>query len=76
MTEPKPLYLNTLLSDGVFCVIGILKNDEGVPEDEENFDEAIKNVNSALVPTKVKRYQEYFYSCLLAFLYFNWKVKP
>ncbi len=33
---------------------GILRNYEGVPEDEENFDEAIKNVNSALVPAKVK----------------------
>ena len=35
-------------------VSGILKNDEGVPEDEENFDEAIRNVNSALVPCKVR----------------------
>lgn len=32
---------------------GILKNDNGVPEDEENFDEAIKNVNTALNPTKI-----------------------
>ena len=32
---------------------GVLKNEEGVPESEENFDEAIKNVNSSLVPTKV-----------------------
>ncbi|KAI0215269.1 NEDD8-activating enzyme E1 regulatory subunit [Lamellibrachia satsuma] len=32
---------------------GILKNAELVPEDEENFDEAIRNVNSALVPTKI-----------------------
>ncbi len=32
---------------------GILKNAEGVPEDEENFDEAIKNVNTSLVPGKV-----------------------
>lgn len=29
------------------------KNDNGVPEDEENFEEAIKNVNTALNPTKV-----------------------
>ena len=32
---------------------GILRNADLVPEDEENFDEAIRNVNSALVPTKV-----------------------
>uniref|UniRef100_G3PRU0 NEDD8-activating enzyme E1 regulatory subunit n=1 Tax=Gasterosteus aculeatus aculeatus TaxID=481459 RepID=G3PRU0_GASAC len=32
---------------------GILKNDHGVPEDEENFEEAIKNVNTALNPTKI-----------------------
>ena len=38
----------------VLYVSGILKNDEGVPEDEENFDEAIRNVNSALVPCKVR----------------------
>ncbi|KAK2186473.1 hypothetical protein NP493_199g06076 [Ridgeia piscesae] len=33
---------------------GILKNQDLVPEDEENFDEAIRNVNSTLVPTKSK----------------------
>ncbi|KAK9971919.1 hypothetical protein ABG768_025259 [Culter alburnus] len=32
---------------------GILKNENGTPEDEENFEEAIKNVNTALNPTKV-----------------------
>uniref|UniRef100_A0A4W3JVY0 NEDD8-activating enzyme E1 regulatory subunit n=1 Tax=Callorhinchus milii TaxID=7868 RepID=A0A4W3JVY0_CALMI len=32
---------------------GILKNKDGVPEDEENFMEAIKNVNTALNPTKI-----------------------
>ncbi|XP_041125206.1 NEDD8-activating enzyme E1 regulatory subunit [Polyodon spathula] len=32
---------------------GIRKNENGVPEDEENFDEAIKNVNTALNPTKI-----------------------
>ncbi|KAK5603695.1 NEDD8-activating enzyme E1 regulatory subunit [Crenichthys baileyi] len=31
---------------------GIMKNENGVPEDEENFDEAIKNVNTALNQTK------------------------
>uniref|UniRef100_A0A673YBR6 NEDD8-activating enzyme E1 regulatory subunit n=1 Tax=Salmo trutta TaxID=8032 RepID=A0A673YBR6_SALTR len=31
---------------------GILKNEKGTPEDEENFEEAIKNVNTALNPTK------------------------
>uniref|UniRef100_A0A7N6AND7 NEDD8-activating enzyme E1 regulatory subunit n=1 Tax=Anabas testudineus TaxID=64144 RepID=A0A7N6AND7_ANATE len=32
---------------------GVLKNDNGVPEDEENFEEAVKNVNTALNPTKI-----------------------
>ncbi|XP_065145361.1 NEDD8-activating enzyme E1 regulatory subunit [Paramisgurnus dabryanus] len=32
---------------------GILKNERGTPEDEENFEEAIKNVNTALNPTKI-----------------------
>ncbi|XP_065843401.1 NEDD8-activating enzyme E1 regulatory subunit-like [Oscarella lobularis] len=32
---------------------GILLNENGDPEDEENFDEAVKNVNSCLVPTRV-----------------------
>ncbi|XP_068750209.1 NEDD8-activating enzyme E1 regulatory subunit-like [Montipora capricornis] len=32
---------------------GILVNEHGVPEEEENFDEAIKAVNMALVPTKI-----------------------
>ena len=37
-----------------FAISGILVNKDGVPEEEENFDEAIKAVNSALVPTKVR----------------------
>uniref|UniRef100_A0A8C2NBZ8 NEDD8-activating enzyme E1 regulatory subunit n=1 Tax=Cricetulus griseus TaxID=10029 RepID=A0A8C2NBZ8_CRIGR len=32
---------------------GILKNENGAPEDEENFEEAIKNVNTALNVTQV-----------------------
>lgn len=32
---------------------GLLKNEEGVPESEENFEEAIRAVNSALVPSMV-----------------------
>uniref|UniRef100_A0A8C8HZY3 NEDD8-activating enzyme E1 regulatory subunit n=1 Tax=Oncorhynchus tshawytscha TaxID=74940 RepID=A0A8C8HZY3_ONCTS len=32
---------------------GILKSEKGTPEDEENFEEAIKNVNTALNPTKI-----------------------
>ncbi|XP_068117926.1 NEDD8-activating enzyme E1 regulatory subunit [Hyperolius riggenbachi] len=31
---------------------GVLKNENGVPEDEENFEEAVKNVNTALNVTK------------------------
>ncbi|XP_025914819.1 NEDD8-activating enzyme E1 regulatory subunit isoform X1 [Apteryx rowi] len=34
---------------------GILKNENGTQEDEENFEEAIKNVNSALSTTKIPR---------------------
>ncbi|KAF4090857.1 hypothetical protein AMELA_G00030400 [Ameiurus melas] len=34
-------------------VRSIRKNENGVPEEEENFDEAIKNVNTALNPTKI-----------------------
>lgn len=33
--------------------LGILKDEDGVPEDEENFEEAIRHVNTALNPTKV-----------------------
>ncbi|XP_076988776.1 NEDD8-activating enzyme E1 regulatory subunit isoform X2 [Tamandua tetradactyla] len=32
---------------------GILKNENGSPEDEENFEEAIKNVNTALNTTQI-----------------------
>ncbi|KAM9493376.1 LOW QUALITY PROTEIN: NEDD8-activating enzyme E1 regulatory subunit [Clarias gariepinus] len=32
---------------------GIRKNENGTPEEEENFDEAIKNANTALNPTKI-----------------------
>uniref|UniRef100_A0A4W4FLX4 NEDD8-activating enzyme E1 regulatory subunit n=1 Tax=Electrophorus electricus TaxID=8005 RepID=A0A4W4FLX4_ELEEL len=32
---------------------GIRKNENGTPEEEENFDEAIKNVNTALNPSKI-----------------------
>ncbi|ETE66509.1 NEDD8-activating enzyme E1 regulatory subunit, partial [Ophiophagus hannah] len=32
---------------------GILKNENGILEDEENFEEAIKNVNTAVIATKV-----------------------
>ncbi|XP_012515914.1 PREDICTED: NEDD8-activating enzyme E1 regulatory subunit [Propithecus coquereli] len=32
---------------------GILKNENGAPEDEENFEEAIKNVNTALNITQI-----------------------
>jgi len=32
---------------------GVRKNEEGVPEEEENFDEAIRFVNPSLVPTRV-----------------------
>eukprot|EP00794_Sanderia_malayensis_P017029 gene17029-18743_t len=32
---------------------GVMKNENGIEELEENFEEAIKNVNNVLVPTKV-----------------------
>ena len=34
-----------------FFFQGILRNSEDVPEDEENFEEAIKAANTALEPT-------------------------
>uniref|UniRef100_A0A8D2P9M7 NEDD8-activating enzyme E1 regulatory subunit n=1 Tax=Zosterops lateralis melanops TaxID=1220523 RepID=A0A8D2P9M7_ZOSLA len=34
---------------------GVLKNENGTPEDEENFEEAIKNVNTALNRTEIPR---------------------
>ena len=37
-----------------WCDVGILVNKDGIPEEEENFDEAIKAVNMALVPTRVR----------------------
>ena len=37
----------------LLCLSGILVNKHGVPEEEENFDEAIKAVNMTLVPTRV-----------------------
>ena len=37
-------------------ISGIRCNEDGVPYLEENFDEAIKNVNIALVPTRVSRH--------------------
>lgn len=37
----------------ISILIGILKNENGAPEDEENFEEAIKNVNTALNTTQV-----------------------
>uniref|UniRef100_A0A8C9XVC4 NEDD8-activating enzyme E1 regulatory subunit n=1 Tax=Sander lucioperca TaxID=283035 RepID=A0A8C9XVC4_SANLU len=42
---------------------GILKNENGVPEDEENFEEAIKNVNTALNPTKIPSAVEDLFNC-------------
>lgn len=44
-----------LLQLVTYLLLGILKNDHGVQEDEENFEEAIKNVNTAVVPTKVQK---------------------
>jgi len=37
---------------GLFAT-GILRNEDGIPEDEENFQEAIAAVNTALHETKV-----------------------
>ena len=37
----------------VAFIPGIRKNENGVPEEEENFDEAIKSVNSSLNATGV-----------------------
>lgn len=45
--------ITAVFSPMYFPLSGILVNKDGVPEEEENFDEAIKAVNSALVPAKV-----------------------
>ncbi|XP_070823904.1 NEDD8-activating enzyme E1 regulatory subunit [Chaetodon trifascialis] len=42
---------------------GILKKENGVTEDEENFEEAIKNVNTALNPTKIPSAVEDLFNC-------------
>lgn len=33
---------------------GILKNEDGIPKFEENFEEALKNINNSITETKVK----------------------
>lgn len=43
------------------------QNEEGITEDEENFDEAIRSVNMALVPTRVRQY----YMCHSLWLIIN-----
>ena len=48
---------------------GIRKNDKGVPMDEENFDEAIQNVNSLVIPTSIpKEVQEIFDNALCTYI--------
>ena len=37
-----------------FADTGLRHKENGDPEEEENFDEAIRNVNTALLPTKVR----------------------
>ena len=49
----KMYALTLLIKLLLFCHAGILVNKDGIPEEEENFDEAIKAVNMALVPTRV-----------------------
>ena len=47
-----PFKLELLVS--MLCSLtGVLRNEEGVPELEENFDEAVRNLNTSLVPTRV-----------------------
>ena len=48
------VFSNSFASFSFYLNQGVRKNEEGIPEDEENFDEAVKSVNMALVPTKVK----------------------
>lgn len=59
LNEKQNLMHDLSVITAVFCTMffalsGILVNKDGVPEEEENFDEAIKAVNSALVPTRVR----------------------
>ena len=51
----SPLTHDQMLHKVIFLLFssGILKKENGVREDEENFEEAVKNVNTALNPTKV-----------------------
>ena len=44
-----------------WCDAGILVNKDGIPEEEENFDEAIRAVNMALVPTRVRSLKKNIY---------------
>jgi len=37
----------------MYIFLGIRHNKEGFPLEEENFDEAVKSVNTALVPNSV-----------------------
>lgn len=37
-----------------YCSLGIRQDSEGRPEEEDNFQEAIKNALKALVPTKAR----------------------
>ena len=50
-------------------ISGILKNENGVTEEEENFEEAIRNVNTALVKTSVCTIEWVF------FFSFHWNFK-
>ena len=47
------MHLINIRSSCCYSHTGILVNKDGIPEEEENFDEAIKAVNMALVPTRV-----------------------
>lgn len=49
-----------------------MTNENGVQEDEENFEEAIKNVNTALNPTKVPNLKcSFIYFFIRVFLFLS-----
>lgn len=54
----------TLTTNGIYVIVltfclcitlGIRKNEHGNPEDEENFEEAVRAVNFAVLPTQIPK---------------------
>lgn len=39
--------------DSIVMLKGVIKNEDGIPKFEENFEEALKNINNSITETKV-----------------------